>query len=56
VGDANVNGTTDIGDVSFLIDVLLGDQYPYHAADINNDGKVAINDVSILIDMLLDNN
>ena len=56
VGDANVNGTTDIGDVSFLIDVLLGDQYPYHAADINNDGRVAINDVSILIDMLLDNN
>lgn len=56
VGDVDINGVADIADVSCLIDILLGNQYPYHAADINNDKSVAISDVSLLIDMLLENN
>lgn len=54
-GDVNVDGKTDIADVSSLIDFLLNSQEPaYHAADVNNDGNVSISDVSVLIDMLLE--
>ena len=56
VGDVDMNGEVGIGDVSTLIDHLLGsDPQPYDAAaaDVDQNGSVDIADVSALIDMLL---
>ena len=56
VGDVNGDGEVTIGDVSALIDILLGadiSQIDITVADINHDGEVTIGDVSSLIDILL---
>ena len=54
-GDANGNFTVDIGDVTALIDYILGnnDNINSDLMDLNYDGKVTIADVTVLIDMLL---
>lgn len=54
VGDVNGDGSVSIGDVTSLIDILLGgetDRALY--CDVNLDGSVSISDVTILIDTLL---
>ena len=55
-GDLNGDGRVSIGDVSSLVDALLGGDLdvlnnPY--ADINGDGKVTIADVAAIINALL---
>ena len=54
-GDVNHSNGVTIGDVSALIDLLLGssDNACEICADVNQDGHVSIGDVSALIDMLL---
>jgi len=54
-GDVNHSNGVTIGDVSVLIDLLLGssDNACEICADVNQDGHVSIGDVSALIDMLL---
>ena len=55
-GDVNDDGEVSIGDVSALIDILLGgasDAATLKRADVNEDGEVTIGDVSALIDILL---
>lgn len=57
-GDVSGNGKCDIGDVTLLIDLTLGnevdlDEFQLAAADVNADGKVDINDVTVLIDKVL---
>jgi len=54
-GDVSGNETFDIGDVTLLIDYVLGrdiflDEFQLAAADINGDGKVDIDDVAKAID------
>ena len=56
IGDVDGNGSVEIGDVSTLIDYLLGSNpqpFVYAAADFSGDGSVSIVDVSSLIDFLL---
>ena len=55
LGDINGDGEATIGDVSALIDCLLGEglSLDISVADVNHDGEVTIGDVSALIDMLL---
>jgi hypothetical protein len=55
LGDINGDGEATIGDVSVLIDCLLGEgsSLEISVADVNHDGEVTIGDVSALIDMLL---
>ncbi len=55
LGDVNGDGEATIGDVSALIDCLLGEgpSLDISVADVNHDGEVTIGDVSALIDMLL---
>ena len=58
-GDVNCDGFVSIGDVSQLINHLLGgevDNFKFANADLNNDGKVSINDVTKLINILLSSN
>lgn len=54
-GDVNNDGQVDIGDVSELIDILLGSSTSSNEAtsDVNADGQTDIGDVSELIDYLL---
>ncbi len=56
VCDVDGDGNIDIGDVTSLIDSLLGldnGTYVMTNADVNGDGVVNINDVTDLIDILL---
>lgn len=55
-GDVNDDGEVNIGDVTTIIDYLLGnasDTFNIEAADVNGDGEVNIGDVTAIIDMLL---
>ena len=54
VGDVNGDGYITIGDVTTLIDILLGGETDRSLfCDVNLDGSVSIGDVTILIDILL---
>ncbi len=56
IGDVNKDGELSIGDVTALIDYLLGvDSHAIDqdAADVDNDGEISIGDVTALIDLLL---
>lgn len=56
MGDVNDDGEVNIGDVTAIIDYLLGnasDTFNIEAADVNGDGEVNIGDVTAIIDMLL---
>ena len=55
-GDANMDGTLSITDVTTLINSLLNDGSNSPAADVNGDGRVSITDVTVLINLLLGNN
>lgn len=54
LGDVNGDGFISIGDVTTLIDMMLGSDtgFPVNA-DINEDGNISIGDVTMLIDSLL---
>ena len=55
-GDVNHDGKITIGDISALIDILLGQGTGCEiCADVNVDGNVTIGDVSALIDLLMAN-
>jgi hypothetical protein len=57
VGDCNGDGQVTIGDVNFLIDVLLTgetlDEQTFTRCDVNSDGEISIADVTSLIEILL---
>ena len=54
-GDVNGDGEVTIGDVTTLIDILLGDlgNISFEAADVNADNEITIADVTAIIDILL---
>lgn len=57
-GDVDHDGSVGIGDVSALVDLLLGNDDGsccLICADVDDDGEVGISDVSALIDLLLGN-
>ena len=57
MGDVNHDGDVSIGDVTALIDYLLGGGDIFiENADLNGDGEISIADVTALIDMLLNGN
>ena len=56
-GDVNGNGKTDIGDITALIDYLLGQgttTIDLEVADVDGDGRVSIADVVGLVDLILE--
>ncbi len=58
-GDVDGDGNVTIGDVTNLIDKLLGGGVSvadYPAADVDGDGNITIGDVTSIIDMLLSGN
>ena len=56
IGDVNGDGTVNISDVTYLIDLLLSNGDAPAAADVNGDSSINISDVTYLIDMLLSGN
>ena len=58
IGDVNGDGFVTIGDVTTLIDYLLGSniQINIAAADVNGNNEISISDVTALIDKLLGGN
>jgi len=52
-GDVDGDGEVNIGDVTRLIDILLGGPEASSTADCNLDGTIDIADVTVLIDYLL---
>lgn len=58
-GDANVDGYVNISDVSFIINIILGQasvEYSFDAVDVNNDGFVNMNDTTMVISIILGGN
>ena len=58
-GDANVDGYVNISDVSFIINIILGQanvEYSFDAVDVNNDGFVNMNDTTMVISIILGEN
>jgi len=56
IGDANGDGRLSIGDVTLVINSLLGNEtssFEAALADVNGDGNINISDVTALINMLL---
>ncbi len=56
IGDVNGDGEVNIGDISAIIDYILGtatDSFNTEAADVNLDGEINIADVAAIVDMLL---
>ena len=56
IGDVNSDGEVNIGDVTAIIDYLLGtpgENFNGEAADVNGDGDINISDVTAIIDLLL---
>ena len=56
VGDVNDDGEVNIGDVTMIINVILGDDIDADMlarADVNGDGEVNISDVNRVIDIIL---
>ena len=54
LGDVNDDGELSIGDVTYLISLVLADNVGYNeSADINNDREVNIADISSLIHLII---
>ena len=55
IGDVNGDGEVNIGDISAIIDYILGTatESNTEAADVNLDGEINIADVAAIVDMLL---
>jgi len=54
-GDANGDGTLDIGDPVYLLNYVFREgrpPVPYPAGDANGDGKVNVGDVVYLLDFI----
>lgn len=60
MGDVDKSGTVDVGDVTALVDIILGKDnaapflYDHEAADMNGDGQLTIVDVTMLVSRVLD--
>ena len=57
IGDVDMDGRVTIGDITSLIDMILGSVltiYDPNAADVDRDGIIGIADVTTLIDMILE--
>ena len=56
IGDVNSDGEVNVGDLSALINYLLGytpQGFDEEAADINGDNEINVGDISTLVNMLL---
>ena len=56
IGDVNGDGEVNIGDISAIIDYILGtatESFNTEAADVNLAGEINIADVAAIVDMLL---
>ena len=55
-GDLDGDGSTDVNDVTSIIELILSSQQPLASADVDGDGVVDVNDVTQLINKILNEN
>jgi len=55
-GDLDGDGSTDVNDVTSIIELILSGQQPLASADVDGDGVVDVNDVTQLINKILNEN
>lgn len=55
-GDLDGDGSTDVNDVTSIIELILGGPQPPASADVDGDGVVDVNDVTRLINKILNEN
>lgn len=53
VGDIDGNGSVDVSDVTYLVNVVLGNAAITDACDVDGNGNVDVSDVTMLINMIL---
>ena len=53
LGDANGDGSVDIADVNFVINIMLGKLPNSLAGDVNSDRCVDVSDVNMIINIML---
>ncbi len=58
LGDVNCDGIITIGDVTALVNIILGkdapeNSYDYSVTDVNRDGTITIADVTALVNIIL---
>ena len=59
LGDVNGDGTTNVTDVTMMVDYILGitsNNFIFDNADVNRDGSINVTDVTTLVDIILGNN
>ncbi|MBQ4224280.1 MAG: dockerin type I repeat-containing protein, partial [Prevotella sp.] len=60
LGDVNGDGTTNVTDVTLMVDYILGkevdDSFLFENADITRDGIISVTDVTALTDIILGGN
>ena len=52
-GDVNGDGTVNVTDVTFLINLLMSESEPTPNSDVNGDGTINVTDVTFLINLLM---
>ena len=52
-GDVNGDGEVGLGDINYLIDLILSPGSADDSADVNNDGEITVADINAVIDIIL---
>ena len=52
-GDVNGDGSVDVLDLTYLVNVILGDSTPTACSDVNEDGSIDVLDLTQLVNIIL---
>jgi len=52
-GDVNGDGSVDVLDLTYLVNVILGDSAPTACSDVNGDGSIDVLDLTYLVNIIL---
>jgi hypothetical protein len=55
-GDVNKDGEINIGDINYLIDLILSSRSDIPEADVNGDNEVNVADINVLIEIIMNQN
>ena len=53
LGDVNGDGSVDVLDLTYLVNVILGESSPTACSDVNGDGSIDVLDLTYLVNIIL---